>query len=193
MRHFTLVSALVLMALMGGCIQRVAPGCDLDTPYDIAIQRWTARADLFDPLTERAIFTATVESRIFREQRVRERARELGWTAETEAAELTKESQAGEAETSFIIGAYTDRPRDNNLADSTSTWRIALESPGGELLPIKVEALGRFLNPNLHALYPQLDIFSRVYRIHFAHVPEGPVTLRLASGIGLADMKFERL
>ena len=190
MHRLALVS---LLALAGGCIQRVAPGCDLDTPYDTAIQRWTARADLYDPLTERAIFVATVESRIFREQRVRELARELGWTAETQAAELTKESQAGEAETSFVVGAYTDRPRDNDLAANKSIWRIALETPGGELLPLKVEQLDRNLNPNLHALYPELNIFSRVYRVHFARVSDGPVTLRLASGIGLADIKFERL
>ena len=181
-----------LFLLAAACVPHVSTGCDLETPYSIAVQRWTAHADLYDPLIERASFTATIESRIFREQRVRVWAKDVGLSPEVQAARLASEMQASEAETAFLVGGYTDRPRDNNLGDVQSIWRVALETPGGELAPTRIEQLGR-PDDNLRKLYPYLDLFSRAYRVHFARVPEGPVTLRIASGIGIADLTFERL
>jgi hypothetical protein len=174
------------------CTLRVATGCDLETPYDEAVQHWTAAAELRDNVDERASFTATVESKIFREQRVREQARQLGWSPEAAQTESQAQAKAADAETAFVVGAYTDRVRDNNLADKTSLWRVALETPAGELTPTKVEALGR-PDENLRKLYPYLDVFMRVYRVHFTPVATGPVTLRISSGVGKADLTFERL
>jgi hypothetical protein len=170
----------------------VSVGSEADAPYSQAVTAWTARAQIYDPVEQKAAFAATLESHIFREQRAREEAQLLGWSPETLQAELTKQTQGPDGETSFILGAYTERPRDNNLADVQSFWRVALETAGGELLPVKIEGLGR-PDPTLRKLYPYLDVFSRVYRLHFAKVSEGPVTLRIASGYGIADLKFERL
>lgn len=174
-----------------GCI-RAAPGCDLETPYELAIGDWTAKANLYDFADERAQFAATLESMVFRQQRVRERARILGWPADVIESELKKEVSDCGCETSFVLGAYTDRPRENNLNEVTSIWRIALETPDGELLPLKVELLGK-PDENLIQLYPYLDAFSRVYRVHFPRAERGPVVLRVASAVGKADLPFERL
>jgi hypothetical protein len=134
---------------------------------------------------------ATLESRVFREQRVRERSRELGWPPAIELAELDKESRDGERETSFIVAAYTEVPRENDLGDKGSIWRIALVTPTGELAPTAVDHLGR-ADGNMQALYPYMDRFIRAYRIHFPKVGPGPVTLLIASGDGKAELKFDQ-
>ncbi len=181
----------VLAAALAGCAHAAA-GCDLETPYEDAVAHWTARAEVYQLLDQRAAFNATVESRVFREQRARERGRELGLPVEAITADVQKEIAASDAATSFVVGAYTDRVRDNNLADKVSLWRIALETQAGELAPTKVALIGR-PDDNLRKLYPYLDPFQKVYRIEFPRVAQGPVTLRIASGQGIADLKFERL
>jgi hypothetical protein len=184
LRHTALALALA------GCAHSNAAGSDVDTGYKWAVKSWTARAEIYTFADQRAHFIATVESRVFREQRVRERSRELGWPADVEQAESQKEFNDGEHETSFIVAAYTEVPRENDLGASGSIWRIALQTSSGELLPTRVDSLGR-ANENLQALYPYMDRFIRAYRIHFPKVSQGPVTLLIASGIGKAELKFE--
>jgi hypothetical protein len=184
-----LAAALAMASL--GCVHSAAPGSDVDTRYPRALRSWTAKAEIYDFADERAHFVATIESRIFREQRARERARELGWSAEVELAEVAKELQADDRETSFMVAVYTDVPRQNDLGEAKSIWRIALLTPAGELAPTLIDRLGR-ADANLSALYPYMDRYTRAYRIHFPKVAQGPVTLLIASGVGKAELKFDR-
>ncbi len=160
--------------------------------YKHAVDSWTAKAEIYKFADEQAHFMATVESRVFRQQRVRERARQLGWTAAAEQAALTSELAAADHETSFVVAVYTEVPRENDLGDTASIWRVALETPAGELAPVSVDKLGR-ADANMQALYPYMDRFIRAYRIHFPKVAQGPVTLLIASGAGKAEMKFDHL
>src|SRR5581483_350713 len=148
-------------------------------------------SEIYHFADERAQFIATIESRVFREQRVKERAREFGWSAAVELAEYEKEFKADDRETSFVVAAYTEIPRENDLGDVKSIWRVALLTPGGELSPTAIDHLGR-PDENAEALYPYMDRFSKTYRIHFPKVHQGPVTLLIASGIGKAELRFDR-
>ena len=183
--------AVLLLALLS-CAHAAAPGSEADTRYALAVASWTAKAEIYRFADERAHFAATVESRVFREQRVRERSRELQWPPAIELAELDKESRAGDRETSFIVAMYTEIPRENDLGDTSSIWRVALVTPAGELAPIAIDHLGR-ADENMQALYPYMDRFIRAYRIHFPKVGQGPATLLIASGVGKAELRFDRL
>jgi hypothetical protein len=174
-----------------GCAHQSASGSDVNTGYSRAVRSWTSGAEIYHFADERAHFIATIESRVFREQRVRERSREMGWPAEVELAEFEKEFRANDHETSFVVAAYTEIPRENDLGDARSIWRIALLTPTGELTPSGIDRLGR-ADENMQALYPYMDRFIRAYRIHFPKVAEGPVTLLIASGIGKAELRFEQ-
>lgn len=185
------LGAVLPLALLS-CAHAAAPGSDVDTGYARAVSSWTAKAEIYKFADERAHFMATVESRVFREQRVRERSRQLGWPPATELAELDKESRDSDRETSFVVAVYTEVPRENDLGDTGSIWRIALVTPTGELLPIAVDRLGR-ADENMQALYPYMDRFIRAYRIHFPKVGQGPATLLIASGAGKAELKFDQL
>jgi hypothetical protein len=184
-------AALFLSLASLGCAYRAASGSDVNTVYRRAVGSWTSKAEIYHFADERAHFVATIESRVFREQRVRERSRELGWPADVELAELEKEFRASDRETSFVVAAYTEIPRENDLGDARSIWRVALMTPAGELSPTSIDRLGR-ADENMQALYPYMDRFIRAYRIHFAKVPEGPVTLLIASGIGKAELRFDQ-
>src|ERR1700722_2760676 len=87
-------AALLFSIASLGCAHRAASGSDVNTAYTRAVRSWTSGAEIYHFADERAHFTATVESRVFREQRVRERSRELGWPAEVELAEFEKEFRA---------------------------------------------------------------------------------------------------
>jgi hypothetical protein len=187
-RALAVVSALALV----GCLHAGAGGSDLDTGYFRAVKSWSNAYEIYNFADERAHFNATIESRVFRQQRARERARLLGWPAEVELAEFNREFQESDRETSFILSAYTDVPRENDLGSPKSMWRIALETPAGELLPTRVESFGR-PDENTCVLYPYMDRYARAYRVHFAHVSQGPVTLVIASGVGKAELKFDQL
>ena len=185
------VGQAALALVLAGCAHGAAAGSEVNTGYRRAVSSWTSKAEIYHFADERAHFIATVESRIFREQRVRERARELNWPAEIELAEFEKESRDADRETSFVVAAYTESPRENDLGDPGSIWRVALLTPGGQLLPTSIDHLGR-ANENLQALYPYMDRFIHAYRIHFPKVSQGPVTLLFASGIGQAELRFEQ-
>jgi hypothetical protein len=183
---------LALAAASLGCAHGPARGSDLETGYRQALQSWTSHAEVYQIADQRAYFYATLESRIYRQQRARERSRELGWPADRELAEVSKDLQQEGSETSFIVAVYTDVPRENDLGDVKSLWRVALRTPAGELVPTVIDRLGR-PDENMQTLYPYMDRYSHAYRIHFPKVTQGPVTLFIASGIGQAELKFDSL
>lgn len=186
------VLAVLGLGLVVSCVPRVATGCDLDTPYHAAVRQWTAKANIYQFADQRAQFQATIESKVFRQQRARELAHEQGWSREAEQTELEKQRKADLDETSFILGAYTEIPHDNSLGEARSIWRVALDTPTGEVLPTRIDPIGR-PDSNSLALYPYLDNFQRAYRLHFPKVVQGPVTLKIGSAAGLAKLEFEQL
>ena len=92
-----------------------------------------------------------------------------------------------------MVAAYTDERRENDLGDSKTVWRVALETGGQEAPPLRIEKIGR-PNENLRELYPYMDFhFTLVYRLHFPKVAQAPAVLRIASGVGMAELTFEQL
>ncbi len=181
------VCSLICLALTA-CPPRASTGGEA-TSYDSAVARWTAQAELYQLEDIRAKFAATLQSDIFLRALVGEEARrwELGPT-QSEAL-MQKERDEHKDHTVFIVGMYIDPPRDNKLGPR-SNWRITLMTQTEEIVPETVEELG-IPTENQRALYPYLDVFWRQYRVSFKLVTSpGPWTLRVASDIGTAKLRF---
>ena len=167
--------------------------------YQETLERYTSRREIYRQLDTRAFAAATYQAPAFVEARVR---RQGAFQAQPEAlveANLEKERAALEPFHEFFLAVHLNNTRFDDFDKKGSIWRLALVTPAGELVPAKIERVGR-ANVNLRATYPYFDDFWVGYRVAFPRslesgqpsVPEGTtrLVLRMASTLGQADLEF---
>ena len=165
-----------------------------------ALDRATARAEIYAGLDTRLFVAATHQSTAFRAARTRRLAAFEDWSGEALQAALSRELEEAETTNDFMVGVYVPDRRVADLDGKDSAWRLALELPGGvEILPGAVERLGRG-SLQRRALYPWLGDFWVAYRVRFPRqLPGGGdgwlegrpgFVLKVASTLGQARLRW---
>jgi hypothetical protein len=170
------------------------PDGQANAEYDAVLQHYSAQRQVFIGFDTILFGGVTYESPAFRDARVRRRA---AFLAETQAqlAQQLQASQEGQDFYEFTMGVYMQNSKYDDIGLPGSIWRLALETPGGEVGPILIKRLGH-ANLNTRAYYPYMGDFWNVYTVRFPKtvqtrplVPaEHPYfTLLLASSLGKAE------
>jgi hypothetical protein len=202
-----LAGALLAGALLAGaCVWRppqvgdpapAAADAAEERAYQEALERHTARAELYALFDTRAFLATTVQAPAFREARARRLA---AFRSETEAelsGRLERERAEAAGAHEFFLGVHVTERRFDELDRKDSVWRVALVTPAGEVLPLSVERVGRATLP-MRALYPYMGTFWTAYRVRFPRevagapsVPPGAaqVSLQVASPLGSATLQ----
>jgi hypothetical protein len=187
------------IALLCGCaagrvprvgeVARPVPDAQAEASYQRQLAQASGHAELYDRFDTRMFAAATLQTPAFVEARVRRKGIYLAQTpAEVEAAlKAAQEETAGGV--ALFLGVHVTDARFDDFDKKGSVWRVALVTPQGEVTPEKIERVGRS-NIDLRALYPYLDEFWTGYQVRFPKIDGSPLTLRLASTLGKAELKF---
>jgi hypothetical protein len=164
--------------------------------YMRVLERYSARAEMYHLFDTRAFVAATLLAPTFREAKARRLAAFRSETpSELEARLEQARVEAAQAH-EFFVGMHVNEPRYDDLDRANSIWRIALVTPAGEVLPTRVERVGRS-SLDMRAIYPYMDPFWVGYRVRFPRevagqpvVPPGTeqVVLQIASTLGKANL-----
>jgi hypothetical protein len=154
----------------------------------------------YQALDTRFFVHATYQAWPFREARVRRAAAFRSLPAPAVEQQLQREREAHAAGHEIFLAMSFSHPKhDDFQRGEKSIWRLALVTDRGEVTPARIERIGRS-TLDARSLYPYFDEFWVGYRLTFPLafadgskvVPEGAetVTLRVASSLGSADLKF---
>lgn len=172
---------------------------EAERAYYEVLERYSDRGEVYARLDTRMFLGATLQTPTFREARVKFVATlEKLPSAEVEKRLATEQTEAAAAHV-FFVGAHLNDYRFDDFDKSTSIWRVALITGGQEVLPTKVERVGRS-NLSRRTLYPYLDEFWTAYRFTFPKqradgaetISAGTekVVLRFASTVGTEELEF---
>jgi hypothetical protein len=166
--------------------------------YQQALERFSARDELYSGFDTVLFAAATLQTPAFREARVRRTAHFQALTRERVEELLGQElAEAGRAH-EFFLGVHVFNYRYDDFDRASSIWNVALVTPAGEVKPVSVERVGR-ADMELRAYYPYLGTFWVGYRVRFpttyadgkAVIPPSTerVVLRMASSLGKVEMR----
>jgi hypothetical protein len=187
-------AALLALGLLAGCSVLHNPhGSPEADAWKAARERWTRTARLYSRFETHAIATATYQAPEVRRHRVQQVAAWKAMTAEEKGrAQAAEDAEAARGE-EFLVSLFTTDPRDNDLDDSRTVWRVALVLPEGDLLPAEIRAVR--VDTLLRDLSPFIREFDTVYRVRFPKVKGDPLerrsfTLRIAGSEGTMDFAY---
>jgi hypothetical protein len=157
----------------------------------------TSRQELYAMLDTRMFAGMTHQSWAFRQARTRRTAEFQSHPTELVQQNLEKERAEFESSDDFFFGVYLNEGRYEDFDRADSVWRIVLVFEGKEIVPSKIQRIGRS-DLNLRAYYPYLDEFWIAYRIRFPKtLPEAatamvvpPFSVRVASTFGKMEFMF---
>lgn len=160
----------------------------LESAYQQTLERYTRSQGIYDFLDTRLFVYATWESPAFAEARVKRYARFHAMPPEEERAALEAERQRLRDATEFHLAVHANDPKMDDFDRVDSMWRLALVVDGKELTPMSIERIGRS-NTEQRSSYSYMETFYVGYRVRFPKV-SGPMTLKLASAAGKAELAF---
>lgn len=169
---------------------------DQEQAYRAVLRSVTSRSELYDAFDTNAFVAATLQTPEFRAARARREAAFREETAAELEGRLLRERTEAAAAHEWIVGLNVSDPAHQDLDRKGSTWRLAMITPSGTVLPTRIERVGRASLP-LRAIYPYLDNFWVAYRVWFPReidgrqvIPPGSaqVTLQLAGVLGNAEL-----
>lgn len=203
-----LCAAALLGALASGCVTTPpAVGDDpprlknlaLEKAYQEVLERYSARAEIYEGFDTRLFAGATLQTLPFREARVRRRAHFQFIPESTVEGMLAEERAEAAREHVVFLGVHTSTPRHEDFDRRDSIWRLVLVTPSGQVRPTRIQREGR-ANLDLRAIYPYMGDFWVAYTVRFpTHYEDGTptippdteqVVLRVASTLGSAELKL---
>lgn len=186
---------LVLVSCANARIPRVGgdpPPADTDAAFESAYQqtleRYTRSQGVFDFFDTKLFVHATWESSPFMEARVKRFSRFRAMPAEEERAAMEAERQRLSDATEFHLAVHANDPKMDDFDRAGSMWRIALVSDGKEYTPKLIERIGRTTTEQ-RSIYSYMEPFWVGYRLRFPKT-SGPMTLKIASSAGKAELQF---
>jgi hypothetical protein len=190
----------VAVALLLGCASARIPrvGGDpapidadpaMESAYQQTLERYTRSQGIFDFFDTRLFVHATWESAPFVEARVKRYARFRALPAEEERAALEAERQRLKDVVEFHLAVHANDPKMDDFDRQDSMWRLALVVDGRETTPELIERIGR-TNTEQRSYYSYMEPFWVGYRVRFAKAGSGPMTLKIASSVGKAELSF---
>ena len=166
--------------------------------YREVLQRFTDGGEIYKGFDTVLFATATLQTPVFREARLRRQAMFKALPLEDVPARLAQEvAQAGDTH-EFFLGVHVYDYHYDDFDRPTSIWNVELLTPTGGVHPVSVERLGR-ADMEMRAYYPATGVFWVGYRVRFpALLADGKlvlspgtefVSLRLASTLGKVEMR----
>jgi len=196
MRWLSLPCALALAACATARIPRVGtepPPAEadqaLESAYQQTLERYTRSQAVYDYLDTRLFVHATWESTPFMEARVKRFGRFRAMPPEEERAAMEAERQRLRDVTEFHLAVHANDPKMDDFDRPGSMWRIALVVDGRELAPVLIERIGR-ASTDQRSIYSYMESFWVGYRVRFPKAVSGPMTLKVASSAGKAELTF---
>ncbi|XXF80640.1 hypothetical protein P2318_13070 [Myxococcaceae bacterium GXIMD 01537] len=198
--------AALLGALASGCVTTPPAVGDpapvlkdeaAEKAYQEVLNRYSARAELYEGFDTRLFVATTFQTPAYREARVLRRA-QFQHIPEPKVKELLAQEQIEAAQThEFFLAVHTNDYRWDDFDKRNSIWRIALLTPAGEIRPSSVRRVGR-VTLDMRAIYPYMADFWVAYQVFFPITfPDGrpvipadaaSVTLQVASTLGTANL-----
>ncbi|HYG66833.1 MAG TPA: hypothetical protein VD838_04210 [Anaeromyxobacteraceae bacterium] len=153
----------------------------------------TRQVTLYDGFLHRATATATFLSPAVREARARQLAVWLSWSPEELERQLAAERADAEQYDDFVVSFFAADFVSNDLDAPRSVWRMAVEVPEAEVLPVRVTTVDR--DATILTLYPWVGRFDTVYVMRFPRAPgaplmERPFVLMIASAMGQLALDY---
>jgi hypothetical protein len=160
-----------------------------ESKYQVVLARYTQSRAVYDNFDTRMFVRATWQSPEFVEARARREAHFRALPVPEEEAVVSKALEQGASSTSFFMSVYVTDYRTDDFEKPNSMWRLVVVSnTGAEARPTSVIRLGRSM-PEMRATYSYMEQFWVGYWVTFPK-QSGPMTLRLASALGQADLPF---
>ena len=161
----------------------------LESAYQQTLERYTRSQGVYDYLDTRLFVYATWESTPFMEARVKRYGRFRSIPVEEERAAMEAERQRLRDVTEFHLAVHANDPKMDDFDKAGSMWRLALVVDGRELAPVLIERIGR-ANTEQRSIYSYMESFWVGYRVRFPKAVSGPMTLKVASSVGKAELTF---
>lgn len=161
----------------------------MESAYQQTLERYTRSQGIFDFFDTRLFVHATWESTPFVEARVKRYARFRALPAEEERAALEAERQRLKDVVEFHLAIHANDPKMDDFDRPSSMWRLALVVDGREATPELIERVGR-TNTEQRSYYSYMEPFWVGYRVRFPRQGAGPMTLKIASSVGKAELSF---
>lgn len=159
-----------------------------EASYQQLADRFTEDKEVYKLFDTRMFVAVTYESWPFREARTRRLGAFQVWPQKLLEEKLAAEKTQADTQTDFFMGVHMNDRNHEDFDKKNSIWRIALVTPSGEVVPTKIERVGRS-TLDMRAIYPYMYDFWIGYRITFPKVELGEkVTFRIASTIGQAEL-----
>ena len=187
----TLLALLCTASGLGGCRGIPYPEPSVEGEYGTALKNATRRASLIEGLETRAfvhLVYVTPELAALQADRL------SAFRAEppAEAAARRDRARAEVAAPTFFAIVFTPERNWNDWESKKSSWRIALDTPAGQSVPVSVQRFERPFGVELAKTYPFVDDFHVAYKLQFpAGVITQPPHLTVAGALGKMEFSWK--
>jgi hypothetical protein len=198
------ISCALLLMLLGACttakLDEVAPPSQstqviVPESYNARVERFSAGETDYAGLYNNFEYKATLENSYIRETLIWKQAHYYEWNDGQKSLAREKSNQEMSSQTKVFLAFFTPSPKNDNLADSKTIWRIYIDA-GGHRYEGKVVRI-RLLLAELQALYPYMTRWTTPYEITF-DVPTAAIesqvsTLTVTGPLGARSVQFKSL
>lgn len=201
------LGCLMVLAITSCASQRIGSLSSTGRPleakdYPEILTTWTSEDKVYSGVENKVFATATFHSSEFRRAFAVAFPELYGRGGEITRTELVDLTGDVEQYYNFFLAVYTPDTKWNDFSNNDSIWRVTLIGSSEvavdahEIVPIKTDE-------NLRAVYPYVTRFDKCYLVRFKLTDAmnrmvldqatSSFSLRLASAIGIAEMKWKVL
>jgi len=209
MKLKSLVISLGLLVSLGGLLaacatsgmdqQKAPPSFNTQTPYsqdyNAYIERFSEGEVEYAGLYNNFEYKATLLNSNIREALVWKQGHYYEWNEAQVSQAREKSNQEMSSQTKIFMAFFTPNPKNDNLADSKTIWRIYLDC-AGRRYEGKATRL-RLLLAELQALYPYMTRWATPYELTFdvptSAIEKEPSSLTITGPLGARVVNFKPL
>ncbi len=165
---------------------------DVSRTYEQDIERYSAGDTEYSGFYNNFEFKATILNSHVRSAMLTKRTAYYQWTDAQASSEREKSNQEMSSQTKVFMAFFTPNPKNDNLMDDKTIWRIYLDA-GGRRYEGKPKRI-RLLLAELQSLYPYMNRWATPYEVTFdvptAAVESGPSTYTVTGPLGTRSINF---
>jgi hypothetical protein len=201
MKYLILLSTLFLAACATTKMdQEVAPPSnntktEVPENYQARIERFSAGDTEYAGLYNNFEYKATLLNSNIRDAILWKQGHYYEWNDAQASLAREKSNQEMSSQTKIFLAFFTPNPKNDNLSDAKTIWRIYLDCAGRRYEGKAVRI--RLLLAELQALYPYMTRWATSYEVTFdvptAAIENQPSTLTITGPLGSRTVGFKAL